>query len=236
MPVAVVDNVNTTPVIYYVQVDHLMRPARMTDASANWVWDVIFTPFGTTAYINQNPTVMNIRFPGQWFQLETGLAYNWYRHYDATIGRYVQPDPLLNDDGQVSIGGISTGLTSANPTISSGQAVPDAFGRLIADTLMPGMYPPRPLRPDGPSLYGYAKQQPASQDDSSRLYAVPSGQKYTPKPNNSNLQMCLNPWALVSTTNIGNMKLCFYRNFLSGKFGTATAMGGVCPYEPLNIQ
>ena len=69
-----------------------MRPARMTDASANWVWDVIFTPFGTTAYINQNPTVMNIRFPGQWFQLETGLAYNWHRHYDATIGRYVQPD------------------------------------------------------------------------------------------------------------------------------------------------
>ena len=94
MPVAVVDNVNTTPVIYYVQVDHLMRPARMTDASANWVWDVIFTPFGTTAYINQNPTVMDIRFPGQWFQLETGLAYNWHRHYDATTGRYVQPDPL----------------------------------------------------------------------------------------------------------------------------------------------
>ena len=94
MPVAVVDNVNTTPVIYYVQVDHLMRPARMTDASANWVWDVIFTPFGTTAYINQNPTVMNIRFPGQWFQLETGLAYNWHRHYDATTGGYVQPDRL----------------------------------------------------------------------------------------------------------------------------------------------
>jgi RHS repeat-associated protein len=71
-----------------------MRPARMTDASANWVWDVIFTPFGATAYINQNPTVMNIRFPGQWFQLETGLAYNWHRHYDATTGRYVQPDRL----------------------------------------------------------------------------------------------------------------------------------------------
>ena len=106
MPVAVVDNVNTTPVIYYVQVDHLMRPARMTDASANWVWDVIFTPFGTTAYVKQNPTVMNARFPGQWFQLETGLAYNWHRHYDATTGRYVQPDPaglatLLNDGPSV---------------------------------------------------------------------------------------------------------------------------------------
>jgi RHS repeat-associated protein len=92
MPIAVVDNVNTTSAIYYVHVDHLMRPARMTDGSANWVWDVIFTPFGTTAYVNQNPAVMNMRFLGQWFQLETGLAYNWYRHYDATTGRYVQPD------------------------------------------------------------------------------------------------------------------------------------------------
>jgi RHS repeat-associated protein len=99
MPVAVVDNVNTTPVAYYVHVDHLMRPARMTDQATNWVWDVIFTPFGTTAYINQNPTVMDIRFPGQWFQLETGLAYNWHRHYDATNGRYTRPDPSGFADG-----------------------------------------------------------------------------------------------------------------------------------------
>jgi RHS repeat-associated protein len=94
MRVAVVDNVNTAPVIYYVQVDHLMRPARMTDGSANWVWDVIFDAFGATAYVNENPTVIDIRFPGQWFQLEMGLAYNWHRHYDATTGRYVQPDSV----------------------------------------------------------------------------------------------------------------------------------------------
>jgi RHS repeat-associated protein len=37
---------------------------------------------------------MDLRFPGQWFQLENGLAYNWHRHYDPTIGRYIQPDPL----------------------------------------------------------------------------------------------------------------------------------------------
>ena len=42
---------------------------------------------------------LNLRFPGQWFQLETGLHYNWHRSYDPTLGRYTQPDPLGFVDG-----------------------------------------------------------------------------------------------------------------------------------------
>jgi RHS repeat-associated protein len=42
---------------------------------------------------------MDVRFTGQWFQLESGLAYNWHRHYDATLGRYLQPGKDLNFDG-----------------------------------------------------------------------------------------------------------------------------------------
>jgi len=60
----------------------------------NWVWDVIYSPFGGVSYIWSNPANIDLRFPGQWFQLESGLAYNWHRHYDATLGRYVQPDPI----------------------------------------------------------------------------------------------------------------------------------------------
>jgi RHS repeat-associated protein len=41
----------------------------------------------------------NLRFPGQYFQLETGLAYNWHRTYDPVTGRYTQPDPLRFVDG-----------------------------------------------------------------------------------------------------------------------------------------
>ena len=66
----------------------------MTAQNQSWAWDVIYDPFGNVSYSWSNPEVMNIRFPGQWFQLETGLAYNWHRHYDATLGRYVQPDTL----------------------------------------------------------------------------------------------------------------------------------------------
>jgi RHS repeat-associated protein len=109
IPVAVVDNVASgSPVIYFVHADHLGRPARMTAANWSWVWDVIYSPFGEASYIWANPAKMDIRFPGQWFQLEAGLHYNWHRHYDASIGRYVQPDPLgleaLLSDGAAAYG------------------------------------------------------------------------------------------------------------------------------------
>jgi RHS repeat-associated protein len=42
---------------------------------------------------------LDARFPGQWFQSETGLHYNWHRSYDPTLGRYTQPDPLGFVDG-----------------------------------------------------------------------------------------------------------------------------------------
>ena len=123
LPVAVVDNVNTaSPALYYVHSDHLGRPARMTAQNQSWAWDVIYDPFGNVSYSWSNPEVMNIRFPGQWFQLETGLAYNWHRHYDATLGRYVQPDPLglkaLTSDGPSAYGYV--GGNPLNHTDASG--------------------------------------------------------------------------------------------------------------------
>ncbi len=94
MPVAVIDAVNTaTPATYYVHTDHLLRPVTMTDASGTTVWNAVYKPFGEALSIT-GTLVMNARFPGQWFQLETGLHYNWHRYYDATTGRYQQPDSM----------------------------------------------------------------------------------------------------------------------------------------------
>lgn len=33
-----------------------------------------------------------LRFPGQYFDRETNLAYNYFRDYDSTLGRYTQSD------------------------------------------------------------------------------------------------------------------------------------------------
>jgi RHS repeat-associated protein len=36
----------------------------------------------------------NLRFPGQYYQAETGLNCNYYRDYDSATGRYVESDPI----------------------------------------------------------------------------------------------------------------------------------------------
>ena len=51
------------------------------------------------AHILTGAQTLNERFPGHWFQLESGLYYNWHRHYDPSLGRYTQPDPLGFVDG-----------------------------------------------------------------------------------------------------------------------------------------
>jgi RHS repeat-associated protein len=94
MPLAVVSDVNTgSPNLYYVHADQIDTPVMMTDDAKNVVWNALFLPFGSVESITGSAT-NNLRFPGQYFLIEDGLHYNWYRHYDPTLGRYVRPDPL----------------------------------------------------------------------------------------------------------------------------------------------
>lgn len=62
------------------------------------MWDAVWQPFGGLHSLSGTAT-LSARFPGQWFQAETGLHYNWHRSYDPTLGRYTQPDPLGFVDG-----------------------------------------------------------------------------------------------------------------------------------------
>jgi RHS repeat-associated protein len=94
LPLAVAEGAS----LYQVHTDHLGRPTRMTDAAKASVWQAAYNPHGEAASLSGS-AALNLRFPGQVFQIETGLAYNWHRHYDATTGRYTQPDPLRFVDG-----------------------------------------------------------------------------------------------------------------------------------------
>ncbi len=89
-----------TTVVNYVYADHIDTPRVITQASDNrmrWRWDQA-DPFGTSAP-NQNPASIgtftyNPRFPGQFYDVESNLHYNYFRDYDPRIGRYVQSDPI----------------------------------------------------------------------------------------------------------------------------------------------
>ena len=94
LPLAVIEGAST----YYVHTDHLGRPTRMTDAARATVWQATWKPWGEIENIS-GTILNNLRFPGQYFQIETNLAYNHHRHYDPVTGRYTQPDPLRFVDG-----------------------------------------------------------------------------------------------------------------------------------------
>jgi len=71
----------------------------MTDVAGVVVWSASYTPFGT-ATVNEDPdgdgrlVKNNFRFPGQYYDAETGLNYNYFRTYDPLVGRYTQSDPI----------------------------------------------------------------------------------------------------------------------------------------------
>ena len=94
MPLAVAESAS----LYMVHTDHLGRPIRMTDSTKATVFQAIYKPYGEV-YSTSGTKAQNLRFPGQYFQIETGFAYNWHRHYDPITGRYTQPDPLRFVDG-----------------------------------------------------------------------------------------------------------------------------------------
>ena len=98
LPLAVIADVDTTPATYYVVADHLNRPTEMFDQIKSQVWQAVWLPYGAPHSITGSLT-QNLRFPGQFFQIESGLHYNWHRHYDPTLGRYTQGDPLGFVDG-----------------------------------------------------------------------------------------------------------------------------------------
>ena len=79
--------------VYYFINDHLGTPVMMIDEDKNVVLEADYLPFGK-AIINTASIDNNFRLPGQVYDSETGLHYNWHRYYDPAIGRYLRADPI----------------------------------------------------------------------------------------------------------------------------------------------
>ena len=98
-----------------IHTDHLGTPRLITDDTNKPVWQWPYIAFGdnkptgilkaTTnpkAALTNDPKLLkatapmeiNLRFPGQYFDEESNLNYNYFRTYQPTQGRYTQADPI----------------------------------------------------------------------------------------------------------------------------------------------
>jgi RHS repeat-associated protein len=114
MPVGLIRNGK----LYAIHSDHLGTPRLVTDPDGTPIWQwpqwqscafgdnaptgvLKVTTNAASAITNQpqqlratTPQEFNLRFPGQYFDAETKLAYNYFRNYQPNTGRYTQSDPI----------------------------------------------------------------------------------------------------------------------------------------------
>jgi RHS repeat-associated protein len=116
---------------YWYHNDHLGTPQKLVDSQGNVVWEAVYEAFGE-ARVEVALVENNLRFPGQYYDAETLLHYNYFRSYDSSLGRYTQFDPLGLAGGSLN----AYGYVYQNPIIytdPTGQFAQVAVGACIAN-------------------------------------------------------------------------------------------------------
>jgi RHS repeat-associated protein len=96
--------------LYFIFTNHLGVPVRVEDSQGETVWAAEVDPFGS-AHHTVDGIEMPLRFPGHYYDVETGLHYNRFRYYSPELGRYLQVDPLGVG------GGVNLYCYSTNPLV-----------------------------------------------------------------------------------------------------------------------
>ncbi|WP_260608114.1 RHS repeat-associated core domain-containing protein [Xanthomonas cerealis] len=82
------------PIVYHYHVDPNGCPARLSAASGDLVWSVVYNAWGEVSEYLISIAENCLRFQGQYYDFETGLHYNRYRYYESAAGQYVSRDPV----------------------------------------------------------------------------------------------------------------------------------------------
>jgi RHS repeat-associated protein len=115
---------------YFYQNDHLGTPQKLTAVNGAVVWSAEYSSFGETT-VDVETVENNLRFPGQYYDDETELYYNYHRYYDFKIARYLKVDPI----------GLSGGLNLFIYSDQNSINIFDPFGLFCRIEGTPGVGP-----------------------------------------------------------------------------------------------
>ncbi|MCG8314063.1 MAG: DUF6531 domain-containing protein [Pseudomonadales bacterium] len=84
---------------YFYHLDHLGTPQEISDWNGRIVWSGKYKAYGNLALKQAEEVENNIRFQGQYYDVETGLHYNRHRYYDPNSARFINQDPISLSGG-----------------------------------------------------------------------------------------------------------------------------------------
>ncbi|MGW4052072.1 putative T7SS-secreted protein [Streptomyces sp. NPDC004779] len=79
---------------FAIVTDLIGTPTELVSESGELAWHTRATLWGTTTWNTSATAYTPLRFPGQYFDPESGLHYNYFRYYDPESAHYLTQDPL----------------------------------------------------------------------------------------------------------------------------------------------
>jgi RHS repeat-associated protein len=79
---------------FAIVTDLVGTPTELVDEDGEIAWHSRRTVWGKTVWSRAGGAYTPLRFPGQYYDTESGLHYNYFRYYDPETARYVTSDPL----------------------------------------------------------------------------------------------------------------------------------------------
>ncbi|MFG2434627.1 DUF6531 domain-containing protein [Streptomyces sp. NPDC048508] len=95
--------------------DQIGTPTELVDEDGNIAWRTRSTLWGTTTWNRDATAYTPLRFPGQYYDTETGLHHNYFRHYDPETARYLTQDPLGLDPAPNPVAYVDNPHTLCDP-------------------------------------------------------------------------------------------------------------------------
>ena len=176
--------------LWYVVSDHVGTPRELLDETGELAWSNNPKAWGqqrvwSRAAANDDAVDCPIRFPGQYYDAESGLHYNRHRYYDPDSAQYLSPDPLGLEGGFRPQGYVDNPNTHVDPLglasyskdgspdkIPLGFGKPiefEQFGKSLHDGLASAGYRDVDAALQGSSVTGHAFRPPNKPFDVGRV-------------------------------------------------------------------